>query len=88
VLDLEAEGIETVIWATGYRRDYSWLDVPVLDSRGEIVHSGGITRQPGLYVIGLNFLRRRNSSFIAGVGDDARELAAHIAGRVSMARTA
>jgi putative flavoprotein involved in K+ transport len=87
-LDLEAEGIETVIWATGYRRDYSWLDVPVLDARGEIVRSGGITGQPGLYVLGLNFLRRRNSSFIAGVGDDARELAADIASRLAIARTA
>lgn len=87
-LDLEADGIETVIWATGYRRDYSWLDVPVLDARGEIVRSGGITGQPGLYVLGLNFLRRRNSSFIAGVGDDARELAADIASRLAIARTA
>jgi putative flavoprotein involved in K+ transport len=78
-IDLRAERIGTVIWATGYRRAYPWLRVPVLDGRGEIDHQGGVTRHPGLYVIGLNFQRRRNSSFIDGVGDDARFLAEHIA---------
>ena len=78
-LDLRAEGIRTVLWATGYRRRYPWLRVPVLDARGEIRHRGGITAAPGLYVIGLFFLRKRKSSFIDGVGDDARELTAHLA---------
>jgi putative flavoprotein involved in K+ transport len=53
--------------------------VPVLDARGEIEHRGGVTRAPGVYALGLRFLRRRNSNFIGGVGQDARELAAHIA---------
>jgi putative flavoprotein involved in K+ transport len=78
-LDVRAERIATVIWATGYRRSYPWLGVPVLDHRGEIRHQGGITPHQGLYVLGLNFQRRRNSSFIDGVGDDARFLADHIA---------
>lgn len=78
-LDLRREGIRTVIWATGFRRSYPWLHVPVLDSRGEIRHAGGVTPSAGLYVLGLNFLRRRSSSFLAGVGRDAEELAQHIA---------
>jgi putative flavoprotein involved in K+ transport len=78
VLDLGAEGIRSVLWATGYKRNYSWLQVPVLDAAGEIRHDGGITPSPGLYVLGLNFLRRRRSHFIDGVGFDAVELAEDI----------
>jgi putative flavoprotein involved in K+ transport len=70
------------LWATGFRRNYPWLKVPVLDERGEIRHLGGITSVPGLYVLGLQFLRRRKSAFIDGVGDDAADLAEHIAGRL------
>jgi putative flavoprotein involved in K+ transport len=80
-LDLRREGIRTVLWATGFRRAYPWLRVPVLDARGEIRHDGGVTPAPGLYVLGLYFQRRRKSSFIDGVGDDAAELADHIAVR-------
>ncbi len=87
-LDLRAEGIATTIWATGYRRSYPWLRVPVLDERGEIVHDGGITPVPGLYVLGMKFQRRRNSNFIGGVGSDARELAEHIAGMLGRRRVA
>ncbi len=77
-LDLNAEGIETVIWATGYRRAYPWLHIPVLDRAGEITQEGGFTRVTGLYVLGMNFQRRRNSSFIDGVGADAWSIAEHI----------
>lgn len=77
-LDLKDAGIRTVIWATGYRPDYSWLDVPVLDRKGRIVHDGGVVNAPGLYVMGLPFLRRRKSSFIDGAGDDAADLAEHL----------
>lgn len=70
-LDLRRQGIGTVLWATGHRRDYGWLRVPVLDPSGEIVHRGGITPAAGLYVLGLRFLRTRKSSFIDGVGQDA-----------------
>ena len=79
-LDLRLERITTVVWATGFRRSYPWLKVPALDARGEIRHRGGITDAPGLYVLGLQFQRRRNSAFIDGVGRDAFELAAHIVG--------
>ena len=87
-VDLRDEGIRTVVWATGFRRRYPWLKVPVLDARGEIRHESGVTPAPGLYVLGLNFQRRRKSTFIDGVGDDARELADHIASRPSVAPAA
>ncbi|WP_198370125.1 NAD(P)-binding domain-containing protein [Roseomonas rosulenta] len=77
-IDLAAEGIRTVVWATGFRRDYAWLRVPVLDPTGEIHHAGGVTPAPGLFVIGLRFLRRRNSNFLDGVGADAEALAAEV----------
>ncbi len=77
-LDLIAAGIGTVIWATGYRPDYSWLDVPVFDRKGRIRHDGGVVAAPGMYVMGLPFMRRRKSSFIDGAGDDAADLAAHL----------
>jgi len=77
-LNLTAE-VRTVLWATGYRPDYSWLHVPtVLDHRGELKHDRGIVAAPGLYVLGLPYLRRRKSSFIHGAEDDARELGAHL----------
>lgn len=78
-LDLARENINTVIWATGYRPDYSWLKVPVLDARGRLKHDGGVVASPGLYVLGLPFMRRRNSAFIDGVARDAEELAPHLA---------
>jgi len=81
VLDLAAEGIRSVVWATGYRRSYPWLRIPVLDAQGELRHDGGVTPVPGLYVLGLPFLRRRNSAWLDGVGDDARELADHLLAR-------
>jgi len=78
-LDLAALGINTVLWATGYARSYPWLDVPgVLDRRGEVRHDRGVTPAPGLYIIGLPFLQRRNSAFIDGVGADAMMLAEHM----------
>src|SRR5262249_49573409 len=77
-IDLHDSRIRTVIWATGYRPDYSWLDVPVLDRKGRIRHDGGVVAAPGMYVLGLPFIRRRKSSFIDGAGDDAADLAAHL----------
>ena len=79
-LDLARERIRTVLWATGYRPDHSWLQVPVLDPKGRIRHDGGVvTDSPGLYLMGLQFMRRRKSALIDGAGDDARDLAAHLA---------
>jgi putative flavoprotein involved in K+ transport len=77
--DLKRGGIRTVIWATGFRPDYSWLDVPVFDRKGRIRHDGGVVDSPGLYLMGIQFLRRRNSALIDGAGDDARDLSAHLA---------
>ena len=74
-LDLDKENVRSIVWATGYLRRYPWLKAPVLDQRGEIVHRGGVTPLPGLYAIGLTFLRRRRSSFIDGCGLDAEDLA-------------
>lgn len=87
-LDLEREGIGTIVWATGYRPDLSWLDVPVLDHKGRIRHDGGVVRDaPGMYLLGASLLRRRRSTYIGGADDDTREiadeLAAHLAGRGS-----
>jgi putative flavoprotein involved in K+ transport len=79
-IDLADRNIRTVLWATGYRPDYSWLSVPVLDRKGQLRHQGGVVEAPGMYVIGLPFLRRRKSSLIDGVGDDARDLATHLQG--------
>ncbi len=83
-LDLAGGEIKTVVWATGYRPDYSWLHVPVLDHKGRLRHDGGIvTDSPGMYRIGLNFLRRRKSSFIHGAEDDAPELVDHLSAYLS-----
>lgn len=80
-LDVRAAGIGSIVWATGYGFDFGWIDVPVLDARGEPVHLGGITDVPGLYFLGLPWLSRMRSSFLSGVGDDAARLADHIAAR-------
>jgi len=77
-LDLKSGEIRSIVWATGFRPDYSWLDLPVLDRKGMIKHKGGAAETPGLYVLGLTFLRRRKSSFIHGAEDDARDLANHL----------
>jgi putative flavoprotein involved in K+ transport len=75
MLDLQQARIRSVVWATGYGRRYPWLKAPVLDSNGEIIHRGGVTASPGLYVLGLTLLRRRRSPFIDGCALDAQDLA-------------
>ena len=70
--------IRSIIWATGFRPDYSWLNVPVLDRKGRIRHVGGVVDSPGMYVLGLTFLRRRKSSFIHGAEDDVNDLSKHL----------
>ena len=82
-LDLERGEIRTIVWATGFKPEYRWLDVGVIDRKGQIRHDGGVvTESPGMYVIGLNFLRRRKSSFILGAGDDSGDLVSHLAGHL------
>ncbi|MBR0694265.1 NAD(P)-binding domain-containing protein [Bradyrhizobium lablabi] len=78
-MDLVKSGIRTIIWASGYRPDYSWLELPVLDRKGYVTHDGGVVPAPGVYLMGMQFLRRRKSALIDGAGDDARDLSAHLA---------
>ena len=78
-LDLRSGEFRTIVWATGYRPDYRWLDVPVLDRKGQLRHDGGVVDSPGLYALGLPVLRRRKSTFICGIEADAREVIDHLA---------
>jgi putative flavoprotein involved in K+ transport len=77
-IDLRSGEIGTIVWATGFRPDYQWLDVPVLDQKGQLRHDGGVVDGPGLYALGLPVLRRRKSTFIHGIEDDAREVVDHL----------
>jgi putative flavoprotein involved in K+ transport len=87
-LDLRNGEIRTIVWATGFRPNYQWLDVPVLDQKGQLRHEGGVVDLPGLYALGLPVLRRRKSTFIHGIEDDAREVVDHLAGYLAAARRA
>jgi putative flavoprotein involved in K+ transport len=78
-LDLANKEIRTIIWATGYRPDYSWLELPVFDRKGMVRHDGGVVSSQGAYLIGVPFARRRKSTLIDGAGDDARDLSDHLA---------
>ncbi|WP_431919860.1 NAD(P)-binding domain-containing protein [Nonomuraea jabiensis] len=86
-LDLRSGEIRTIVWATGFRPDYGWLDVPVVDEKGRLRHDGGVvTDSPGLYALGLPVLRRRRSTFIHGIEADAREVIDHLAGYLAVRR--
>jgi putative flavoprotein involved in K+ transport len=85
-LDLGSGEIRTVVWATGFRPDYHWLDVPVVDPKGHLRHEGGVVDSPGLYALGLPVLRRRKSTFIHGIEDDAREVIDHLTGYLANGR--
>jgi putative flavoprotein involved in K+ transport len=78
-LDLAGGEITTIIWATGYRPDYSWLELPVFDRKGMVRHDGGVVASQGVYLMGVPFVRRRKSTLIDGAGDDARDLSDHLA---------
>jgi putative flavoprotein involved in K+ transport len=78
-LDLGSGEIRSIVWATGFRPDYGWLDVPALDPKGQLRHEGGVVDSPGLYALGLPVLRRRRSTFICGIEDDARAVIDHLA---------
>jgi putative flavoprotein involved in K+ transport len=88
-IDLRRGEIRSILWATGFRPDYRWLEVPVLNRKGELRHDGGVVVDaPGMYAIGLPVLRRRKSTFILGAEDDARDLIGHLAQYLStVART-
>jgi putative flavoprotein involved in K+ transport len=77
-LDLQSGEMRAIVWATGFRPDYGWLHVPVVDAKGQLDHEGGVAGSPGLYALGLPVLRRRRSTFICGIEDDAREVIDHL----------
>ena len=82
-LDLAQEGITTVIWATGYKQDFSWVDLPTaFDDKGAPLHQRGVSPEPGLYFLGLPWQSRRGSTFIWGVWHDA----AHVADQIEIQR--
>jgi putative flavoprotein involved in K+ transport len=85
-LDLAASGIMAVVWATGFRRDFGWIDAPVFDERGEPIHRRGVTGCAGLFFLGLPWLHKLKSSVLCGVGDDAAHLADHIAAGATRTR--
>ena len=79
-LDLRAAGIGTVLWANGFRPDYSWIAAPLFDEHGWPVQQPGVTAVPGVYFVGVHWLHKRKSSLLFGVGEDAAHIAAYIAG--------
>ena len=81
-LDFEAAGITSLVWAIGYRCDFSWIHLPVLDEDGLPIQHGGVTAFPGLYFLGLPLQRNAKSGGVAGAGEDAAYIASHIAGLV------
>ena len=81
-LDLTSGEISTIVWATGFRPDLSWVDLPVFDAAGQLRHDGGVVDAPGIYLLGASFLRRRRSSFLHGAVDDSRDLADHLFGHL------
>lgn len=76
--NLVGEGIRTVLWATGFKPDHSFLEIPVFDRKGNILHDGGVVEAPGLYVMGLQFMRRRKSALIDGAAADATDICDHL----------
>jgi putative flavoprotein involved in K+ transport len=85
-LDLTSGEITTIVWATGFQPDLSWVQLPVFDAAGRLRHDGGVVDAPGVYFLGASFLRRRRSSFIHGADDDSRDLADHLAGHLAQRR--
>jgi len=83
-LDLGSGEIRAIVWATGFRPDYGWLDLPVVDAKGQLRHEGGVVDSPGLYALGLPVLRRRRSTFMCGIEDDARAVIDHLARYVAV----
>ena len=80
-LDLHREGFSTIVWATGYRPDLGWVDLPIVDADGYPEHRRGVTHVPGLYLLGLDWLHTAKSGLFAGIGDDAGYLASTIVSR-------
>jgi putative flavoprotein involved in K+ transport len=69
---------DAVIWATGYRSDYSWIDLPIIDDAGAVRHRRGVTEIPGLYFLGLPWQHTRGSALLGWVKDDAEFIASQL----------
>ena len=80
VIDIHASDIHSIVWATGYQLDFGWIELPILDARGEPLQRRGVTSAPGVYFLGLAWMHKVKSSFLCGVGEDAEYLAARTAG--------
>lgn len=78
-LDLAEAGITSIIWASGFRRDYSWLELDIFDEDGNPIHESGVSKEPGIYFLGLPFQTRRRSSFLFGVWYDAKYISDYVA---------
>ena len=77
-IDIRASDLRSVVWATGYRLDFRWVELPIFDARGEPVQRRGVTSAPGIYFLGLAWMHKVKSSFLYGVGEDAEYLAERI----------
>jgi putative flavoprotein involved in K+ transport len=80
-IDLREHGITTILWASGFRPDYRWIDLDVTDEYGWPVQEKGVSRHPGLYFVGVNWLHKRKSALFCGVGEDAEHVVSHLVGR-------
>lgn len=79
LVDLSDENISTIIWCTGYQRDYSWIDGLAVDGHGYPVEERGVTDSPGLYFVGLHGMHSLSSGLFWGVGADAEHVVTHLA---------
>jgi putative flavoprotein involved in K+ transport len=77
-LDLRRVGVRTVIWATGFGGDFTWLPPRLLDRNGTPAHTNGIGHNPGLYVLGFQWTSKRKSGIVYGVAEDATRIAEHV----------
>jgi putative flavoprotein involved in K+ transport len=79
-LDLRAAEVGTILWTTGYRPDFGWIRVPLDDGFGWPAQERGVTAYPGLYFVGLNWMHKRKSALLFGVGEDAEHVVSRLAG--------
>jgi putative flavoprotein involved in K+ transport len=86
-IDMKARNIKTIVWATGFKPDFTWLNVPVFDRKRKIIHDGGVVASPGMYLLGHTLMRKRKSSYIAGIQDDAEFICNHICGYLQHSTT-
>lgn len=79
-LDLRVAGVQTIVWANGYRPDFGWIEPRIVDADGWPIHTRGVTSVPGLYFVGLHWLSKRKSALLLGVGEDAEHVVSALVG--------